>query len=1492
MARKHNLFGAVTGLQTVQTLSSDKDGRDRLLVSFKDAKLALLEWNDATDDLETVSIHTYERAPQLLNGAPHLFQPILNVDPLSRCAALLLPHDALAILPFYRDVADFDFDDDLNLDLVKDDAAAVAAAADMESLPYSPSFVLTMREVDPKIRNLQDFCFLPGFQKPTVAVLFSSTPTCTGLLAERKDTFSVYLFTLDLSASLDGTTLGSAADALDDGTIRSAHPVVTTSSALPYDCLYMVSCPQTLGGVLVVCMSSILHVDQSGRVVVTALNQWFQTISAIEPESVLDSTGIADLQSSQLIFTSETDGVLTLSSGDMYRFRCQMDGRSVEGIRLERMEESSVETEELAPAMGPPPSCLALAPRSSSSLSSTSSGYLFGASMSGDSTLYDLMPIKKPLKPEDGADADQVKAEAAASSNNDMDLDLDDDLYGASDAIGGGSAKAQNASKERMVLAVRKADEICSHGQLHSIARRKLPASEPGSSKRYGLVGACGSGSQAGLAYMDPRFVPEGRTQLVPATTSDDQSKGTRTFSKVWVVGRGADGDVQMIASDSDGGSSIAFSAPAQASSSSHSQSQQPSAWTSIKELSEGATLCAGSLLGGGAVARITASSLQVLSSDTFDVLNETTVMQPDQGSILHASLDAEQYAVIHTSDDATLLYRYDAAQQQFEPIDVSAALGATPLLSANVFRDTYGDIERARRPGAKSANGDAATASVKAAPVAVAASRPLSSLQDDDEEVDYGEDDEETFANGHAQSNGDVKPANGASSPSADPAYLFALDSDGVGSIFSLPDLQLVWKNASLAAQPQRLRYEQRSHTELASEQKAVLTMAVAQHIGDTLCITSLTSDNFLTVYRSNSWAPADEVDKARAQIRQAGRVGDEGALGLMFNKVLVHVLAAPGARSYDLDGGVKTGYRSGTVQLEPVRIPPRGEQADGGGCNALAVLGGGHEAQASILCWTEQGSYRLLDWPEGDLSSLSSIPTTQSSTASLAYCTRAGHLYLARIPPALYTSPDWLTTIHLTGRTYTHVVSHDPTHTVIAASIQPCRFILFDEDGEPIRTSNIDEETAHTLHPTHSSRGALELFIDEDRTTASDGYEFEANETVTSLETVILDAPSSFSGRKTFIAAGTTTFHGEDRTSKGSVYLFEIIEVVSSRYSIGRDLRLKLICTDDARGPVTAIAHLNGFLITTCGQKLFVRALEKEEWLISVAFLDCPLYITSIRVVKNFLLLSDAKKALMFLAFQEEPYRFVELGREVNEYHASLGGFLVHGERLALISTSGVALGGHTGFGLGEGVVRLYEYAPHLASGGTRLVLKTEFQTSSAATGCVGLHGRWLSDSELRGREEGRNKLLLAKANGALESLSSVDERVAKRLHLLQGQLVRSVMHTAALNPRAFRAVRNDFVSRPLAKGVLDARALDGFTWLSRPKMLEAVRTLKGLWDGLDTIKPDQKRKRQEEDEEEEAEEEDFDRQEQLRLQSEHKRVQLVLKDLLRLRLGFEQV
>lgn len=61
LIREHRLHGIVTGVEGIRIITSIEDSLDRLLVSFKDAKIALLEWSDAIHDLITVSIHTYER---------------------------------------------------------------------------------------------------------------------------------------------------------------------------------------------------------------------------------------------------------------------------------------------------------------------------------------------------------------------------------------------------------------------------------------------------------------------------------------------------------------------------------------------------------------------------------------------------------------------------------------------------------------------------------------------------------------------------------------------------------------------------------------------------------------------------------------------------------------------------------------------------------------------------------------------------------------------------------------------------------------------------------------------------------------------------------------------------------------------------------------------------------------------------------------------------------------------------------------------------------------------------------------------------------------------------------------------------------------------------------------------------------------------------------------------------------------------------------------
>lgn len=55
--------------------------------------------------------------------------------------------------------------------------------------------------------------------------------------------------------------------------------------------------------------------------------------------------------------------------------------------------------------------------------------------------------------------------------------------------------------------------------------------------------------------------------------------------------------------------------------------------------------------------------------------------------------------------------------------------------------------------------------------------------------------------------------------------------------------------------------------------------------------------------------------------------------------------------------------------------------------------------------------------------------------------------------------------------------------------------------------------------------------------------------------------------------------------------VYVFEIVEVVSALEDI-RQYKLKLRCRDEAKGPVTALCGMNGYLVSSMGQKVCSRS------------------------------------------------------------------------------------------------------------------------------------------------------------------------------------------------------------------------------------------------------------------------------------------------------------
>jgi cleavage and polyadenylation specificity factor subunit 1 len=111
-----------------------------------------------------------------------------------------------------------------------------------------------------------------------------------------------------------------------------------------------------------------------------------------------------------------------------------------------------------------------------------------------------------------------------------------------------------------------------------------------------------------------------------------------------------------------------------------------------------------------------------------------------------------------------------------------------------------------------------------------------------------------------------------------------------------------------------------------------------------------------------------------------------------------------------------------------------------------------------------------------------------------------------------------------------------------------------------------------------------------------------------VNDITIVTLETASTEAGTKDYIAVGTTIDRGEDLAAKGCVsttfsqvtglrtdniktYIFEIVEVVPDpSQNPKRWYRLRLLCRDDAKGPVTAVCGFQGYLVSSMGQKVCV--------------------------------------------------------------------------------------------------------------------------------------------------------------------------------------------------------------------------------------------------------------------------------------------------------------
>ena len=315
------LNGTITGLARIKAHNT-KSGGEALLLSFRDAKLSVVEWDPENYTIYTTSIHYYEQED--LQGSPWA-APLshhvnyLAADPGSRCAALKFGARNLAIVQFRSAGEDVEMDDwDEELDgprPVKELSSATLAngtSSSTEETPYTTSFVLRLPNLDASLIHPVHLAFLHEYREPTFGIL-SSTMAPSAVLG-RRDHLSYTVFTLDLQ--------------------QKASTTILSVTSLPQDLFRVIAMPPPVGGALLVGANELIHIDQSGKSHGVGINPFAKQSTSF---SLVDQSDLhLGLEGCEIELLSAENGELlvVLNDGRLALITFRIDGRTVSGLHV------------------------------------------------------------------------------------------------------------------------------------------------------------------------------------------------------------------------------------------------------------------------------------------------------------------------------------------------------------------------------------------------------------------------------------------------------------------------------------------------------------------------------------------------------------------------------------------------------------------------------------------------------------------------------------------------------------------------------------------------------------------------------------------------------------------------------------------------------------------------------------------------------------------------------------------------------------------------------------------------------------------------------------------------------------------------------------------------------------------------------------------------------------------------------------------------------
>lgn len=278
---------------------------------------------------------------------------------------------------------------------------------------------------------------------------------------------------------------------------------------------------------------------------------------------------------------------------------------------------------------------------------------------------------------------------------------------------------------------------------------------------------------------------------------------------------------------------------------------------------------------------------------------------------------------------------------------------------------------------------------------------------------------------------------------------------------------------------------------------------------------------------------------------------------------------------------------------------------------------------------------------------------------------------------------------------------------------------------------------------------------------------------------------------------------------------------------------IRPKLRLLWEGPGPASIVQQMGKYVLSTVGARLYVYKFVPETMeLEQISFYIAHFFIQSVSVVNDYILIGDARQSVQFLVWREADHALTLLGRDYDQSCALSSGYIVDDSTLGMVVADK------------EANLRLLQYNPRRGAEskmGYRLLNLAEFHLGSNAQVLIANQMLSLPEGVTLATGAARSKLsskrvvegpspltrlvknkckrfglIVCGYDGSVGVMQPVDERVYRRLALLQQIMGWIVPAHFGLNSRDFRRLKT-FVPKPFTKsGVLDGKLLSKFVLL----------------------------------------------------------------------------